>query len=205
LLGLLYLWLQSDVMLTQIPDLLNDWLRQWGFFNAALIYIILYTVRPLTLFPASLLTIASGLVFGPWYGVLFTIIGENCSANLAFVVARWFGRDWVQARENNDIIKWEAKLSDNGLMTVLIMRLIYLPFDAVNFGCGLTSMRQRDFALGTFIGIMPGLVSFVLLGGSVASGVDNRITIIGISVACFLLGIIVAKRIRKHNLGTPQS
>lgn len=192
-------------MLTQIPDLLNDWLRQWGFFNAALIYIILYTVRPLTLFPASLLTIASGLVFGPWYGVLFTIIGENCSANLAFVVARWFGRDWVQARENNDIIKWEAKLSDNGLMTVLIMRLIYLPFDAVNFGCGLTSMRQRDFALGTFIGIMPGLVSFVLLGGSVASGVDNRITIIGISVACFLLGIIVAKRIRKHNLGTPQS
>ncbi|OUS29773.1 hypothetical protein A9Q99_08060 [Gammaproteobacteria bacterium 45_16_T64] len=205
MLGLLYLWLQSDVMLTQIPDLLNDWLRQWGFFNAALIYIILYTVRPLTLFPASLLTIASGLVFGPWYGVLFTIIGENCSANLAFVVARWFGRDWVQARENNDIIKWEAKLSDNGLMTVLIMRLIYLPFDAVNFGCGLTSMRQRDFALGTFIGIMPGLVSFVLLGGSVASGVDNRITIIGISVACFLLGIIVAKRIRKHNLGTPQS
>lgn len=205
MLGLLYLWLQSDVMLTQIPDLLNDWLRQWGFFNAALIYIILYTVRPLTLFPASLLTIASGLVFGPWYGVLFTIIGENCSANLAFVVARWFGRDWVQARENNDIIKWEAKLSDNGLMTVLIMRLIYLPFDAVNFGCGLTSMRQRDFALGTFIGIMPGLVSFVLLGGSVASGVDNRITIIGISVACFLLGIIVAKRIRQHNLGTPQS
>lgn len=194
--GVFYLWMQSDIALTQVPDQIHLWLGQWGFANAALLYIVIYTVRPLILFPASLLTIASGLVFGPWYGVLFTIIGENCSANLAFTVARWFGRDWVQSKENSDIKRWEAKLSDNGLVTVLIMRLIYLPFDAVNYGCGLTSMRQRDFALGTFIGIMPGLVSFVLLGGSVASGVDNRLTIIGISVACFFIGLIIAKRIK---------
>lgn len=192
------LWLQSDISLTEIPDLLHAWLGQWGLFNAALIYIIFYTIRPLILFPATLLTISSGLIFGPWFGILFTIIGENCSANFAFIVGRWFGRDWVKAHEHDNILKWEQKLSQNGLITVLIMRLIYLPFDAVNYGCGLTSMRHRDFAIGTFIGIMPGLVSFVLLGGSVASGVDNRGLVISLSAVCFVLGLIIAHRIRQN-------
>lgn len=200
--SLFILWLRSDILLTEVPDLLHSWLSQWGFFNAAIIYILLYTFRPLILFPAALLTIASGLIFGPWYGVLFTIIGENCSANLAFIMARWFGRDWVKGHERDNMRRWEEKLNENGLITVLIMRLIYLPFDAVNFGCGLTSIRQRDFALGTFIGIMPGLISFVLIGGSISSGVDNRILVISISAICFVIGFVIAHKIKKHQSTT---
>jgi uncharacterized membrane protein YdjX (TVP38/TMEM64 family) len=150
-------WADRNIELQDVPDLLGEWLSTFGLARAALIYVVLYTVRPLILFPATLLTIASGLVFGPWLGILLTI--------------------------------------------VLLMRLLYLPFDAVNYGCGLTSMRQRDFFLGTALGIMPGLIAFVLLGGSGASGVEHRAWIFGAAVVFFVLGLIIARRLRR---GSPE-
>lgn len=193
----LFSWFQSDINLTEIPDALHKWMSDFGLFKSAAIYITLYTIRPLILFPATLLTIASGLIFGPWLGILFTIIGENASANLAFSLSRWFGKDWVNKHEHGTILKWEEKLKENGLITVLIMRLIYLPFDAVNYGCGLTSVRHIDFFIGTFLGIIPGLVTFVLLGGTAASGVESRLFIFGSALFFFFLGLVVAKLLHK--------
>jgi uncharacterized membrane protein YdjX (TVP38/TMEM64 family) len=83
-------------------------------------------------------------------------------------------------------------------MTVLIMRLILLPFDAVNYGCGLTSMRQRDFAIGTFIGILPALISFVLLGGIGAAGVQNRFQLLMISAVVIFLGLGIARLLKQR-------
>lgn len=189
----LFLWLQTDLPLRETPQALEAALRNFGLYRAALCYIVLYTLRPLILFPATLLTISSGLLFGPWLGILFTVVGENASANFAFLLARWFGRDWVTRHESLKMQQWQQRLSEKGLVTVLIMRLLMLPFDAVNYGCGLTAMKQRDFAIGTFIGIFPGLISFVLLGGIGAAGVQNRLTLLGISLFFLLFGLAIAR------------
>lgn len=200
----LILWWRSDLPLTEIPRLLEQWLSEFGLVKAASIYVVIYAIRPLILFPATLLTVASGLVFGPWLGVLFTIVGENASANLAFVMARWFGRGTVVKYADPRWRRWDQKLERNGLVTVLIMRLAMLPFDAVNFGCGLTAVRQRDFALGTFFGILPSLIGFVLLGGTVASGVAHRGLVIGLSLMFLAVGFSTAhflnRRERKNTL-----
>jgi uncharacterized membrane protein YdjX (TVP38/TMEM64 family) len=191
-------WGRSDVALVDTPALIEGWLSGFGLGRAGAIYVVLYAVRPLVLFPATLLTVASGLVFGPVLGIVFTIAGENLSANLAFALARWLGRDWVGAHEHGAILVWEGRIRENGLVGVLLMRLVYLPFDAVSYGCGLTSMRQRDFAIGTFIGILPGLVSFVLLGGAASAGVEDRLVVLGAAVVFFLLGLALARRVREH-------
>jgi len=190
-------WIRSGLEIREVPEYLDAWLSQFGLARAALLYVLLYTVRPLVLFPATVLTIASGLVFGPWLGILFTIIGENASANFAFRIARWLGRDWIDAREQGRLQAWNAMIRENAITSVLLMRLLYLPFDGVNYGCGLTSMRQRDFFIGTFFGIMPGLVSFVLLGGAGSAGVENRRLIFGSAVFFFLLGLLVARLLRR--------
>lgn len=190
-------WFRSDVELVAVPALLDTWLSQFGLFRAALLYIVLYTVRPLILFPAALFTVASGLVFGPWLGILFTIIGENASANFAFGIARWLGRSWVNDRGHGTLERWDKKIRENAITSVVLMRLLYLPFDAVSYGCGLTSMRQRDFFIGSFVGIMPGLVSFVLLGGTGAAGVEHRLWIFGGAIFFFLLGLIIARALRR--------
>ncbi|MCH7868933.1 MAG: TVP38/TMEM64 family protein [Myxococcales bacterium] len=190
-------WFRSGLEFRDVPELLDAWLSQFGLGRAALIYVVLYTIRPLVLFPATLLTIASGMLFGPWLGILFTIIGENASANFAFWIARWLGRSWVDDREEGRIRAWDDKIRKNALTSVLLMRLLYVPFDAVNYGCGLTSMRQRDFCIGTFLGILPALVSFVLLGGAGAAGVENRMLLFGSAVFFFVIGLIVAKLLKR--------
>ncbi len=193
----LFVWYRSGISLTEVPNLLHRQMEAFGLLKSALLYIVLYTVRPLILFPATLLTISSGLIFGPWLGILFTIIGENASANLAFMIARWLGRDWIKTHEHGVFIKWEKRIEEKGLITVLIMRLIYLPFDAVNYGCGLTSMKQFDFFIGTLIGILPGLISFVLFGGTASAGQEQRFFIFGSALFFFFLGLIIARLL--HN------
>jgi len=181
-----------------VPSLLQKWLDNVGLLNAAFIYIVLYAIRPLILFPATLLTVASGLIFGPWLGTLFTIIGENASANFGFSLVRWFGRESVASHSTLLISRWDEKLKQNGLVSVMTMRLIMLPFDAVNFSCGLTSIRHRDYAIGTFIGILPSLIGFVLLGGIVAPGVHNRTLVIILSALFMLIGFGIAHYLKRR-------
>ncbi len=201
-------WKKSDISLTDVPELLQAWLVEFGFFKAVLIYIVLYTIRPIIFFPGSWLSIASGVIFGPWFGVLFTLIGGNLSAIFAFLIARHLGRDWVKSKETGVVKKWDHRLCQNGIVTVMIMRLLYLPYDGVNYGCGLTSMKLRDFIIGTFIGIIPGTTTFVLLGGTASSQAGGMITLLGVdvsrrlfvfllSVFFFALGLAIAKLIRR--------
>jgi len=194
----LVLWARSGIALAAIPALLEQWLRDFGFFRAAAIYLVLYAVRPLLLFPATLLTVASGLIFGPWLGTLFTVLGENASANLAFVLARWFGRQAVADHASARLRRWDAKLEQNALVAVLSLRLLMLPFDMVNFGCGLTAMRQRDYAIGTFFGILPSLIGFVLLGGGAAAGVRHRTVTLVLAVLCMGFGFALARQFRRR-------
>lgn len=197
----LFYWWRSQVALSHIPQLLSQWLSDVGLLKAASIYVVIYAVRPLILFPATLLTIASGLIFGPWLGTLFTIIGENASANFGFLLARWFGRNSVERHLSKTIGRWDEKLQQNGIIAVLTMRLIMLPFDAVNFGCGLTAIRQRDYAIGTFIGILPSLIGFVLLGGIVAADVQNRVLVLGLSIFFMLFGFGIAQYLKRQEQG----
>ena len=196
----LTLWWGSGVALTEVPILLGQWLESVGLFQAALVYIVFYAVRPLVLFPATLLTVASGLIFGPWLGTLFTIIGENASANFGFILSRWLGRKTVESRLSGSLSHWDARLQDNGLVAVLSMRLIMLPFDAVNFACGLTAVRHRDYAVGTFVGILPSLIGFVLLGGVVAPGVQNRSLVVTLSILFMLFGFGIANILKRKDM-----
>jgi len=43
-----------------------------------------------------------------------------------------------------------------------------VPFSALHYAFGLSSVRRRDHAVGTAIGIVPGSVAFVALGDSIA-------------------------------------
>jgi uncharacterized membrane protein YdjX (TVP38/TMEM64 family) len=198
------LWLRTDLALDEAPERLQEWLAEFGLLRAAGIYVVLYALRPLVLFPATLLTVASGLVFGPWLGIVFTIVGENASANVAFGLARWLGRDWIGAHAYGTILRWDRRLRENALVGVLLMRLVYLPFDAVNYGCGLSSMRHRDYFIGTFLGILPGLVSFVLLGGAASARVEHRLFVFAGALVFFVLGLVLARRLRRLAPAEPE-
>lgn len=164
----LYLYLSKGFSITEAAEVLRDFIRQRGLWGPVL-YVTVYSFRSLIFFPASILPILASILFGSWLGILFAIIGENISANISFVVGRYFAGDLLKylGTKKQLVPRITCKIQDNGFLTVLIMRLTYLPFDLVGYSSGMCNIKHKDFALGTLIGTLPGLTTFVFLGRSV--------------------------------------
>lgn len=162
---------------------------------APLVYIVIYIIRPLVFFPTSILTPLSSAVFGPFLGWIYTFIGENIAASVAFLVARYFGGDVVSRFKKLQLI--DTELREHGLRTVIFLRLVPLfPFDVVNFGLGVTSLSFKQYVIGTAIGVLPGLTAYIFLGASLLSGMYIIPTIVG-----FVTLSLLATYFRKHNKG----
>ena len=163
-----------------------------GFF-APFVYIIIYIIRPLIFFPTSILTPLSSIIFGPFLGWIYTFIGENIAATVAFLVTRYLGGDVLSRFQKLKLI--DEELKDHGLRTVILLRLVPLfPFDVVNFGLGLTSVSLRKYVLGTAIGVLPGLTAYIFLGASLL----HTMYIIP-TLGIFLLLSLLANYLRKNN------
>ncbi len=176
----------------------------WGIFA----YIGVYLVRPLVLFPASVLTVVGGVLFGPWLGVAVVVVAANLSAMVAFGVGRLLGTvpDAAAAADGDEdlslIAKWSQRLRENSFETVFIMRLLFLPYDLVNYVCGALRITWTSFLLATALGSLPGTISFVLLGASlerIDQGLDgiNPWAIVA-SVVIFVLSIVISRLLRKR-------
>jgi len=148
------------------PETIRDFILSFGWL-APVLYILLYTIRPLFLFPAVILSLTGGLTFGPWWGTLLDLVGASLGAYLAFGLARFAGREAIQKWMGKRLQLWDDRLEQSGLKAIFLLRLIPLvPFDAVNYGAGLSKVRFRDYALATPIGIIPGAFAYNYLGHS---------------------------------------
>lgn len=190
----IYYYLTSGIPIHEIVEVLREFILKHGTWGPIL-YVTVYSFRSLIFFPASLLTAISGLLFGPLYGILFSLVGENISGNISFVVGRYFGSSLMKhfGSKNKLIPSLECRFRENGFMTVLTLRLTYFPFDLVGYLSGICNIRQKDFALGTVIGTIPGLTAFVLLGTAITDA-KNLI----LAFVFFVLGWTLSRWIKER-------
>lgn len=176
-------------------------------FYGPLFYIVVYALRPLIFFPATLLTVLSGFLFGP-LAILYTVLGSNASAMVAYSVGRYFGRGILEAEEDVGRIRnYMSRMRDNSFETVLLMRLIFLPYDLVNYAAGFLKIDWKAFLLATIIGSIPGTISFVLLGNSFGT-LDELLAgqfrlnpvALGLSVILILVSIGLSRYLRRHEV-----
>ena len=158
----IYYIYKNDVSVDMIKSYISA-MSYWG----ALVYILAYTIRPLVLFPTSIMTPVAAMLFGPYLGWVLASVGELFSASIAFFVARFLARDLVLSHENEFIKKYDKKLTSNGFETILFLRLVPLfPFDFVNYSSGLSGIRFKSYVVATMLGVVPGLTAYIFLGES---------------------------------------
>jgi len=122
-----------------------------------LLYVLIYVAGTALLVPGLALSFIGSLLFSLWEATLWTWLGATLGATLAFLIAKWLGRDFVDGMLGGRLKALDDRLRDHGFTGLLILRLVPLfPFNALNFGCGLTAIRTRDYVLATAIGILPG-------------------------------------------------
>lgn len=188
-------------------------IRELADFVAAspvgwLVFIGVYALRPLVLFPATLLTISAGFVFGPVLGVILTIFGANASAMAAYLIGRFFGGEVIEAKGEGFVARYTRRLRENSFETILVMRFIFLPFDLVNYTAGFLKIRPLPFLLATALGSLPATLSFVLFGASIgrdalAGTPDLDLRILGASAALFITSLALSRyfKHRERNAG----
>jgi uncharacterized membrane protein YdjX (TVP38/TMEM64 family) len=128
----------------------------------------------LVLFPATLLTIASGYAFGPVLGVVLTVLGSNAAAGVSYLMGRYFGEGLLELETKTGVVRRCAK-RNNGFESVLLMYLVYAPLDLVGMLAGFLRIDWKPFVLATMLGLTPATLSWVLLGASIETDLTGGI------------------------------
>lgn len=187
------LWFNYHYLNIQ-PKEIRVWIVNFGTL-APLLYIIIYTLRPLILFPASILSLAGGLAFGALGGTVLTVIGATCSAAVAFWVSRKLGKNIAKKDWKGKGEKVQEQLESNGIFYVIILRLIPIfNFDIISYLAGVSKVKFTHFILATALGIIPGTFAYNFLGSSLVEP-----TLITILLAVGLFVIISLVPLMFHN------
>jgi len=181
----------------QLLDFMTSGL--WG----PIIYIVLYAIRPLILFPSTVLTLAGGFVYGPILGVLYTVIASNISATIAYFIGHFFGEGMLKDDGSDNLIqRYARRMRENSFETVMIMRFIFLPYDAVSYLAGFLRIRYWPFILATALGSIPGTLAFIGFGASIESFDGalpklNPVTL-GFSFVIFIVSIALSRIFKRR-------
>lgn len=180
---------------------IKDYINSFGIL-APIIYIIMFTLVPLTLFPDSILAVSGGMAFGLFYGTIYTTIGAVFGATLSFFMARYLGRDFVNKLVHGKGKWFEDGVEKRGFFIVLMLRLIPLvPFDIISYGAGLSKIKFKDFLFGTVIGIIPGVLIFTNIGDKcIDTSSSDFIISIALLILLFAFSYIMKKKISFKNL-----
>jgi uncharacterized membrane protein YdjX (TVP38/TMEM64 family) len=172
-----------------------------------LVFVLAYVLRPLFVFSATVLTIGAGHLYGPWLGFLVVLVGANGGALLAYGLARWLGGPW--ATRALDGGRWgalAARLRERTFETVLTLRFLFAPYDAVNYLAGALRLRPVPFVLATALGSIPGSFTFLLFGASIGDlsvladgrlpALDGRALVV--SAALFVASLLASRALRRR-------
>lgn len=189
------------------------WAKGMGPAGGVL-YAAFYIAGTALFFPGLPLTLGAGFLYGAVIGTLVVSPASVAGASLAFLIARYFARDWVTRRLKKypQAAAIDRAIEKNGFKAVVLLRLQpVLPFNILNYALGLTSIRLRDYVLASWIGMFPATVLYVYLGsimndisdllrGRPNSGVAGRFLLWGglaaIVVLVWWLGRIAKKGLR---------
>ena len=167
---------------------------------APILVVALMVVHCFVPFPAEVLALCAGAVFGTLYGTALIWLGAMLGASLSFGLARWLGREAVArllpARQAAALDRWAA---EQGALALLISRFIpVIAFNLINYAAGLTRVSWWTFLWTTAVGILPLTIVMVWLGAQMRS--LSWPLLIGVS-AVAILAVWGASRFRASSPG----
>jgi uncharacterized membrane protein YdjX (TVP38/TMEM64 family) len=118
----------------------------------------------LGLVPTTLLVTATGVAFGPVLGPLYAMAGSLGAASTAFGIGRRLGFKRVDRLGGHRVLRITRRLKRNGILAVFIIRKVPAPFALVNMAVGASTIRFRDFLIGTFLGMLAMVVGLAGFG-----------------------------------------
>jgi uncharacterized membrane protein YdjX (TVP38/TMEM64 family) len=170
------------------PKLVKVEVLHWGLWGPV-VFMVLYAVGPSFLVPGAVMTIAGGLAFGTAWGSLYSLIGGDAGALIAFAAGRFLGKSFVEQIVGERFQSMLQKIAKHGFQIIFYLRMVpVIPYNALNLLAGASPIAFRDYFWATMIGMVPGTILFAFLGDALWHPLSTRfllaLLLIGASVGC---------------------
>ena len=163
-----------------------------------------YVAAGLVMVPVMLLIAVTGIVFGPVFGTLYAIGGAMLSAAVAYGIGHWLGRETVQKLLGTRINKLSKRIARRGILAMVVIRMLPIaPFTVVNMVAGASHIRFRDYLIGTFLGMLPGITMTVTFVHHLAEAVRNPspgtvAVLVAVAASIILLALGLQKLLKRR-------
>jgi uncharacterized membrane protein YdjX (TVP38/TMEM64 family) len=200
-------------------EAVQAWAAGFGPWGAPL-FAALFVPASVLMIPGALIGILCGFAFELVPAVLSVIVFSNLGAQAAFLVGRALLRGrlqpWVARDARRSAV--ERAVSEQGFRLVLLLRFSpLLPFNALNYALSVSRISFRDYALATFLGMLPGTVLYCSLAnalgragksmtGKLETGAWGNV-LLGLGIAASLAAVVLvtrrARRILAETMNSP--
>lgn len=181
-------------------EALRSIIEPYGILAPA-IFALIYIVSGIFFLPLTVFSVAGGVLFGTFGGLITVLISATLVGAFAFLIARQFNK-YIPKAKAGVIYKLEntieKQLDQSTFQTTMVLRLLYMPYIALSYATGLVKTAKFWPYLGaTFLTNIAGSFVFVYLGDQLDKGLTALIIPL-VLIALTLLIPKIAKRLIKQ-------
>ena len=129
------------------PETLKIFLLGFGILAPIAIIFLQAFQTTISIIPSQLTTILAGFVFGPFLGVLYSIIGAFLGSAFVFMISRKYGKKLaLRFFEKKEIVHFNILFKQKKWVALFLARIAPIfPNDLVSFTAGLTDIKFKNF------------------------------------------------------------
>ena len=199
LMGIVFAWYLFAVKQVVTADQVRGFLASVrGDPWAPLWVLAVYMVAAAVAFPVNVLMLATAAVFGPWLGFAYSSLGVFSSAFLVYFVGAYLGKSAIEGLLSPRLRRVLDGARKRGIMVVVTFRVVPVaPGTITNLALGASGIRLADFAIGSVVGMTPGLLLMSIVGDRLVALIMNptigEVAVLVLCIVGYLTLVFVAQ------------
>ena len=167
--------------------------------GAPILLILSYTLAAALLFPRPLLTLTTVIAFGPWRGTLYCAIGIMVAAMVFYYIGRLGPKGWVEKLAGDKTEALEKVMRKHGIAAIFALNMVPTPpFSIQGVIAGALRVPAVQYAIGSFLGMLPTLVGWAFFGRELAASIEESKGIsVGLIAAVAVVMVVFTILVRR--------
>ena len=188
------------------PENAAGWAREIRAMPFGPVLLILsYTLAAAIMFPRPLLTLTTVIAFGPFKGTLFCAVGVMVAAMVFYYIGRFGSKAWVEKLAGDQTETLGRVMREHGIAATFALNMVPTPpFSVQGMMAGALRMNAWQYAVGSFLGMLPTVVGWAFFGRQLAASLEesegvNLWLVAGVAVLMVVFTLVVRRWFAKYS------
>lgn len=182
------------------PESLRQLILGVGILAPLAVIVLQIFQTTISIIPSQLTTIMAGFIFGPYLGLLYSLLGAFLGSALIFTISRKFGKG-IASRlfEKKDLVHFNLLFRRKRLWALFLARIAPLfPNDLVSFAAGLTTVPSFYFNIISSLGFIVQMFILTYFGAELSTGsVSLPLLVVTILVSALFMVLVFRRQIKR--------